>query len=239
MLQSIYRNYGLLGRPTELAIITVKDAGSSHGRRSRVKVYRFRRLPALPSEASEMIPLIEWLKQIRNQDALRLSWEDAVKVSVEAICSYSYASGRDVGYIGFPSGNSYSHPSRASGSPIVMDVTASPKVFPDESETERTPIEETHNPTVSPLRVGGERVNQSAGNLSRVLILTPIVKTLGEILQTLPTSMTEIGVLDASTSAGILRVVHRTAALPRNSCVRVKRKTLLYRRTLAVTFPMT
>lgn len=101
-LQNIYHDNGFLGHPIDLTRMNVRDAANPTGRPSRVKVYRFRRLPAHTRQASEMRPPMDWLQKIGDKGALRMSWRDAFGVFLEAIRSYRYVTDGEARYIGFP-----------------------------------------------------------------------------------------------------------------------------------------
>lgn len=146
MLQTIYRNDGFLGRPIEVARISLKDVGDPNSSGSRVKVYRFRKLSSLTREATEMKPLIDWLQEMGNEGALRIPWEDALKICAEAMRSHYCVLGPEVGYIEFPSES----PSRGSSTagerlPRIMNDTTSPPECEGTSPTTPTPVDEISN----------------------------------------------------------------------------------------------
>lgn len=102
VLRESYLNNGLLGKPIELVRISAKDASCPELRNSRVKVYRYRRLPKLTRHNSEMKPLTEWLRTLDGKSALTMPWKDALAVCSDAIMSYRYISDQQAGYVGFP-----------------------------------------------------------------------------------------------------------------------------------------
>lgn len=164
MLQGTYRNDGILGLPTELTRISVKDPGAADGRSSRIKVYRFRRLPALTREASEIRPLITWLQEVENHGALSIPWKDALKVCVNAIGSYKYVSAQEAGYIGFPvfSRNSGSPSRRSTGSHRAIDGATPSLDVERESGADPSRGAEVQNSTAPPPSVERENAPQAS-----------------------------------------------------------------------------
>lgn len=102
MLRNIYFNSRRSGQPSELVRISAKDPCIPNASSSRLKVYRYRRLPSLTKKMSEMKPLVQWLKHVEGVCALVGTWQDANEACVRAIQSYKYVSEHEVGYDGFP-----------------------------------------------------------------------------------------------------------------------------------------
>lgn len=103
ILRQVYLRDGRICPPTEIARVSVKNPSLPDATSSRLKIYRYRRLPSVTREISEMRPLVQWLKKVEEHGALVGTWEEAHQVCLNAIASYKYTSEQEAGYVGFPS----------------------------------------------------------------------------------------------------------------------------------------
>lgn len=102
ILRTIYNNTETLERPAEVVRIRTRDAAKPDSSRFRIEVYRYRRLPYLTRQASEMDPLIAWLQSAEKMGALKVSRDDALEICIAAIRNYRYLSDCEAAYIGYP-----------------------------------------------------------------------------------------------------------------------------------------
>lgn len=105
LLRTAYMEQGHRGSPTEIARINVKDASNLRGTCSRIKVYKFRRLPSLTRHQSEIVPLREFLKKAEGHNALVANWSVAFELMSDFMRQYRYLANNTAGYIGFPLSN--------------------------------------------------------------------------------------------------------------------------------------
>lgn len=68
---------GIRGSESQIARIWTRDASISTGRKSRIWVFKGRRLPILSRQYSEMDPLLDFIRQADQKKALNCSKDDA------------------------------------------------------------------------------------------------------------------------------------------------------------------
>lgn len=100
-LRLLYNGQRLQGKPSEETRMGVVNASAPRGPSCRVEVYKFRRLPCLTSQSSEIEPLRQWLQSVSMDKALEGSFEDAFAACCEVMGRYRII-GNKRAYIGFP-----------------------------------------------------------------------------------------------------------------------------------------
>lgn len=88
-------------RRTHMARIWTRDASHSDGPNSRIRVFKYRRMPSLSRQISEMDPVKAWIKFAAQRKALHCSEEDSYATCLVIIGTYRNVGGA-CSYVGYP-----------------------------------------------------------------------------------------------------------------------------------------